>query len=76
MRPQTFSYHRAGGWTAPSFPDWHSERTLVTGELSRAYPRSPLAGCTTAGQVHGTPAAAGRCTLDVQTMAPTTIAET
>lgn len=56
----------ARSWSAP-FPDLDSPRTLVLGfgasslfdsaevfaELTRAYPRSVVIGCSTAGEIHG-----------------------
>ena len=68
MRLQTLSYHRDGGWTAPTLPPWDSPSTLVLvfaapsfeaepalwQQLAEAYPRSHLLGCSTAGEVHGT----------------------
>lgn len=61
--------HRPGqGWSEPSLPDLDSERTLIVAfgaadravvapaveDLRRAYPRSHLIGCSTAGEIHGT----------------------
>jgi hypothetical protein len=68
MRVDSFSYDRRAGWSCPSFPDVDSESTLVLvfgapsffGEpsaieaLTKAYPRATVAGCSSAGEIHGT----------------------
>lgn len=67
MQLETLVYSAASGWSAKSFPQLDSERTLVlvfgaprfasdTGpleELRAAFPRSCVLGCSTAGEIHG-----------------------
>jgi hypothetical protein len=64
MDIQTFAHTNAGGWGA-EFPQWDSDRTLVTvfgaservrdtkaiGELLTAFPRAHVVGCSTAGEI-------------------------
>ena len=66
MRVESFHFHREGGWSVDEFPPLDSERTLVLvfgasgflgdssaiDTLVRAYPRSHLAGCSSAGEIH------------------------
>ncbi len=65
MQIETFSFQPNRGWSVPVFPDLDSESTLVLafgcpgdetcaprlGELSAAYPRAHLVGCSTAGEI-------------------------
>jgi hypothetical protein len=64
---ETFCYRPDRGWSLPSFPKLDSERTLVlvfgarkfaeddqrVQELTRAYPTSHIAGCSTSGEIFG-----------------------
>lgn len=68
MQLATFSYRADAGWSVPQFPALDSPDTLVLvfgaprfaddrralDDLRRAYPRSHIAGCSTAGEIHGT----------------------
>jgi hypothetical protein len=65
MKLESFFYDRSRGWSVPRFPDLDSESTLVLAfgcpgddagstslaELSAAYPRAHLLGCSTAGEI-------------------------
>lgn len=67
MELRTFSFELGDGWSTNEFPDLDSERTLVIvfaapgymdkpavfSELIRAYPKSKLIGCSTAGEIAG-----------------------
>lgn len=67
MQCETFRHVSGEGWSCDSFPGLDSEQTLVLvfgasrtenlegliGELRVAYPRSVLAGCSTAGEIFG-----------------------
>ena len=67
MQLDTFSFDAADGWSVARFPDLDSEHTLVLifgapmyldrpevlAELIKAYPRSKLIGCSTAGEIFG-----------------------
>src|SRR3989338_566341 len=66
-------------WSVPSLPALDSERTLVLAfgapeiidqseafaELSRAYPRSHVIGCASAGEIHGTTIRDGSLSVSV-----------
>lgn len=68
MHLATFSYRSDTGWSVQSFPALDSPDTLVLvfgaprfaddrralDDLRRAYPQSHIAGCSTAGEIHGT----------------------
>jgi hypothetical protein len=67
LKVETISYFRGSGWS-PAFPNSDSEQTLVVAfggaefaddpepvqALRRAYPRSHVLACSTAGEIHGT----------------------
>ncbi|MGE5649558.1 FIST signal transduction protein [Noviherbaspirillum sp. UKPF54] len=67
MQLSTFSFDAANGWSPSAFPPLDSDRTLVMvyaapgyidnpqpiSDLYRAYPRSRLIGCSTAGEIAG-----------------------
>jgi hypothetical protein len=67
MKLETFSYSARSGWSVDRLPDLDSERTLVIifgapefgdapgpiQELTRAYPRSHVIGCSTSGEIFG-----------------------
>jgi hypothetical protein len=60
-------YTRDRGWSPSTFPDLDSERTLVllfgasefrddpvpVADVSRAFPKSTMLGCSTAGEIFG-----------------------
>src|SRR5215468_1174138 len=66
--PQTVQYSEQHGWSQPLPRELDGEQTLVVAfaapsfgsrpgplaELARAFPRSCLIGCSTAGEIHGT----------------------
>jgi hypothetical protein len=68
MELETFLYSRTAGWSAPRFPDLDSDTTLLVlfgapeflevkapiAELSSAFPRAKIVGCSTAGEIFGT----------------------
>jgi len=68
MKLETFSYATPTGWSVHPLPALDSPRTLLMvfgaprfrehpeplRELSAAYPRSHLMGCSTSGEIHGT----------------------
>ena len=68
MRIQTLSYDATTGWSAPLDSSLDSSRTLVLAfaapgfadhlepfrTLARAFPRSHVLGCSTAGEIHAT----------------------
>lgn len=68
MNLESFSYRPDTGWSVPEFPALDSADTLVLvfgaqrylkdslplTELARAYPRSHVVGCSTAGEIFGT----------------------
>jgi hypothetical protein len=67
MRAETFLYDKATGWSVSAFPQLDSDSTLVLAfgcpgadscptplqELSEAFPRAHLIGCSTAGEIFG-----------------------
>lgn len=67
MKLSTFSFEPDSGWSSGDLPDLDSERTVVMvfgasvylddpapiHELSKAYPKSRLIGCSTAGEIRG-----------------------
>jgi len=67
MRLSSFTHSRGNGWSVAQFPDLDSPNTLVLvfgspsyvedpgplDELRRAYPRSHVLGCSTAGEIFG-----------------------
>ncbi|MFN0008260.1 MAG: FIST signal transduction protein [Planctomycetota bacterium] len=67
MKSTTISWSHESGWSEKPFPALDSERTLVIvfggarfrtedapiQDLFRAYPRSQIVGCSTAGEIHG-----------------------
>jgi hypothetical protein len=67
MHVDSFRYDSRSGWSVPAFPPGDSESTLVLvfgapryagghaaiEELTQAYPRAIVAGCSTAGEIHG-----------------------
>lgn len=66
MKKATFMYQHAKGWSVPEFPNLDSDQTLVLvfaapefrdhpdviTELSQAFPKSHIIGCTTSGEIH------------------------
>lgn len=66
MKLQTFSFEKGQGWSS-AFPDLDSERTLVLvfgsadfaenaepiHDLTRAFPRARIVGCSSAGEIRG-----------------------
>ena len=69
MRVEAFAYDlTTSAWSVPAFPDVDSPRTLVLAfgapailaqpdcfaQLAKAYPRSVVVGCSSAGEIHGT----------------------
>jgi hypothetical protein len=67
MKSTMVSWAASAGWSETPLPDLDSERTLVIvfggarfrtedppiQDLLRAYPRSQIVGCSTAGEIHG-----------------------
>lgn len=67
MKLETLYYTKDKGWSKP-FPQWDSEKTLVLAfcapefydnplpiqELAKAYPKSTVTGCSSAGEIFGT----------------------
>src|SRR3981081_2038057 len=68
MKLETFAYSASAGWSVAPLPDLDSEDTLVVvfgapeldevqapqGQLTAAYGRSHVIGCSTAGEIFGT----------------------
>lgn len=68
MQSATFLYTRDQGWSVSEFPALDAESTLVflfggsayiddpsaIDSLTRAYPKSTIIGCSSAGEIHGT----------------------
>jgi hypothetical protein len=66
MQVESFHFHPEGGWSVDEFPALDTEQTLVLvfgapgflgdssaiDALVRAYPRSHVAGCSSAGEIH------------------------
>ena len=67
MQAETFSFHKDTGWSVPAFPQLDSDSTLLLAfgcpggescteamrQLTDAYPRAHLIGCSTAGEILG-----------------------
>jgi hypothetical protein len=68
MKLETFTYNKPSGWSVGSFPSLDSDQTLVLvfgapsfrdapeplQEVSRAYPKSHIIGCSSSGEIFGT----------------------
>ncbi|WP_437287613.1 FIST N-terminal domain-containing protein [Sorangium sp. So ce406] len=89
MRLETFSFSReTGRWSVRVLPALDSDRTLVLAfgapeflddpgairELRRAYPRSHMVGCSSAGEIAGTSVCDGTLTVAVARFERTTLA--
>lgn len=67
MKLDTFTYHPSEGWSQERFPELDSDQTLVVvfgapsffdaptpiENLVKAFPRSQIIGCSTAGEIYG-----------------------
>ncbi|WP_438016889.1 FIST N-terminal domain-containing protein [Sorangium sp. So ce315] len=89
MRLETFSFSReTGRWSVRALPALDSDRTLVLAfgapeflddpgairELRRAYPRSHMVGCSSAGEIAGTSVRDGTLSVAVARFERTTLA--
>ncbi|WP_437967116.1 FIST N-terminal domain-containing protein [Sorangium sp. So ce260] len=89
MRLETFSFSReTGKWSVRALPALDSDRTLVLvfgspeflddpgaiRELRRAYPRSHMVGCSSAGEIAGTSVRDGTLSVAVARFERTTLA--
>ncbi|WP_437634149.1 FIST N-terminal domain-containing protein [Sorangium sp. So ce854] len=89
MRLETFSFSReTGRWSVRALPALDSDRTLVLAfgapeflddpgairELRRAYPRSHMVGCSSAGEIAGTSVCDGTLSVAVARFERTTLA--
>ncbi|XYH97399.1 FIST N-terminal domain-containing protein [Sorangium sp. So ce1128] len=89
MRLETFSFSReTGKWSVRALPALDSDRTLVLvfgapeflddpgaiRELRRAYPRSHMVGCSSAGEIAGTSVCDGTLSVAVARFERTTLA--